>query len=75
MNLSDESQTAVYGLNGADLLLPGQRNQEVYNQRYPVYNNERTIDQKGHIVYWENAEILKIYFKYLGNTIIIRSIS
>jgi hypothetical protein len=50
-NLSDISQTPVYGLKRADLLLPGQWNQDIYNQRYPVYNNERTIDQKEHIVY------------------------
>jgi hypothetical protein len=50
-NHSDKSQKPIYGLNRTDLSLPGQKNQEIYNQKYPVYNNERTIDQKGAIVY------------------------
>ena len=50
-NLSDKSQTPVYGLNRADLPLAGQWNQEIHNMKYPVYNNEKPIDQKGHIVY------------------------
>ena len=50
-NLSDQSRTPVYDLNRVDLSLAGQWNQAIYNQRYPVYNNERTVDQKGQIVY------------------------
>ena len=50
-NLSDKSPTPIYGLNRADLPIACKRNQEIYNQRYPVYNNERTVDQKGEIVY------------------------
>ena len=50
-NLSDKSQSRVYGLNRAELLLNGQWNPDIYNHKYPVYNNERTIDQKETIVY------------------------
>lgn len=45
--LYDESRPTAFGLNRADLLLPGQQNRELYNKRYPVYNNESTIYQKG----------------------------
>lgn len=50
-NLSDKSQIPVYGLNRAVLSLVGHCNQELYNLRHTVYNNERPIDQKGQLVY------------------------